>query len=314
MPGGLSRSNRACRGQNATVLAAAVASAQWGVIGLQQLLDCGVSADAADRWRRAGRLHTVHRGIYALGHPTIPIEGRLVAALLHAGPEAVLSHHSAAWWWRLLDREPTVIDVSAPGRRSSLEGVRVHHPRVIDGTRSRRLPVTTVPRTLLDLASRSSTDQIRRALAQADYHRLLVVEEAVAVCGPGRLGAARLRAALERHEPRIAVTRSELERRFLNECEAAGIALPEVNAVVEGWTVDALWRRERIVVELDGRDNHSSPGQIERDRRKELQLRAAGYVVVRYTWAQVTLETQVVMADLRAILSSAGPWAGRGSR
>ena len=314
MPGGLSRSNRACRGQNATVRAAAVASAQWGVIGLQQLRDCGVNADAADRWRRDGRLHTVHRGIYALGHPTIPIEGRLVAALLHAGPEAVLSHHSAAWWWRLLDREPTVIDVSAPGRRSSLDGVRVHHPRVIDGTRSRRLPVTTVPRTLLDLASTSSTDQIRRALAQADYHRLLVVEEVAAVCGPGRLGAGRLRAALERHEPRIALTRSELERRFLNECEAAGIALPEVNAVVEGWTVDALWRRERVVVELDGRDNHSSPGQIERDRRKELQLRAAGYVVVRYTWAQVTLETQVVMADLRAILSSAGPWAGRGSR
>ena len=94
MPGGLSRSNRACRGQNATVRAAAVASAQWGVIGLQQLRDCGVNASAADRWRRDGRLHTVHRGIYALGHPTIPIEGRLVAALLHAGPEAVLSHHS----------------------------------------------------------------------------------------------------------------------------------------------------------------------------------------------------------------------------
>ena len=110
------------------------------------------------------------------------------------------------------------------------------------------------------------------------------------------------------------MTRSELERRFLKECEAAGIALPEVNVVIEGWTVDALWRAERVVVELDGRDNHSSPGQIERDRRKELQLRAAGYVVVRYTWAQVALEPQVVMADLRAILSSAAPWAARGSR
>jgi very-short-patch-repair endonuclease len=314
MPGELSRSNRACRGRNASLRAVAVASAQWGVVSLQQLLDCGVSADTADRWRGNGRLHAIHRAVYALGHSSVPIEGRLVAALLHAGPEALLSHHAAAWWWGVVDREPAVIDVSAPGRCGSVDGVRVHHPRALEGTRARRLPVTTIPRTLLDLAATSSTNEVRRALAQADYHRLLVVDEVAAVCGRGRAGAARLRAALERHEPRIAMTRSELERRFLALCEAAGIRLPEVNAVVEGWTVDALWRRERVVVELDGRDNHSSPGQLERDRRKDLQLRAAGYVVVRYTWAQIIFEAPAVMADLRAILSSAVPWAGRGSR
>jgi hypothetical protein len=287
---------------------------QWGVISSRQLRDCGVDARTRDRWRAAGRLHTIHRGVYALGHSSVQIEGRLVAALLHGGAEAVLSHHTAAWWWRLLDPEPAVIDVSAPGRRRSLDGVRVHHPRMIEGTRSRRLPVTTVPRTLLDLASTSTTDQVRRALAQADYHRLLVRDDVLAVCGPGRVGATRLRAALERHEPRIALTRSELERRFLALCEAGGIPLPEVNAVVEGWTVDALWRGERVVVELDGRHNHSSPGQIERDRRKDLQLRAARYVVLRYTWAQVTFEAAAVTADVRATLSSAEPWGGRGSR
>jgi putative AbiEi antitoxin of type IV toxin-antitoxin system/uncharacterized protein DUF559 len=306
MPGGLSRFNHAWRGQNASVQAAEVARAQWGVISLQQLRDCGVHARTADRWRAAGRLHTIHRGVFALGHSSVPIEGRLVAALLHAGPEAVLSHHTAAWWWRLLDPKPAVIDVSAPGRRGSLDGVRVHHPRMIEATRSRRLPVTTVPRTLLDLASLSTTDQIRRALAQADYHRLLVRDDVVAACGPGRVGATRLRAALDRHEPRLAMTRSELERRLLAECEAAGIPLPEVNVVIEGWTVDAVWRRERVVVELDGRDNHSSPGQMERDRRKDLQLRAAGYVVLRYTWAQIIFEAPAVIADLRAALSSAG--------
>jgi hypothetical protein len=254
-------------------------------------------------------MHTIHRGVYALGHSSVPIEGRLVAALLHAGPGAVLSHGTAAWWWRLLEREPAVIDVSAPGRHGSIDGVRVHHPRLIEGTHSRRLPVTTVPRTLLDAAARSSMDEVRRMLAQADYHRLLVVDDVIAVCGSGRRGSSRLRAGLHRHEPRIAMTRSELERRFLKECEAAEIELPEVNAVVEGWTVDMLWRSERVIVELDGRDNHSSPGQIERDRRKELQLRAAGYVVVRYTWAQVALEPKVVMADLRAILSQPAKWA-----
>jgi very-short-patch-repair endonuclease len=90
--------------------------------------------------------------------------------------------------------------------------------------------------------------------------------------------------------------------------------MPEINAVVEGWTVDALWRRERVVVELDGADNHSSRGQIERDRRKDLQLRAAAYVVLRYTWAQVALEAPAVTSDVRAILNSAGRWAGPGSR
>ena len=314
MPGGLSRSGVTCRRRNATVRVVGVASAQWGVIGLQQLRDCGLSASAADRWRRDGRLHTIHRGVYALGHVAIPIEGRLTAALLHAGPGAVLSHRAAAWWWRLIEAEPTVIDVSAPGRRASVGGVRVHHPRVVHGTHSRRLPVTTVPQTLLDLASTSSTDEVRRALAQADYRRLLVVDDIAAVCGPGPHGSARLGAALERHEPRIALTRSELERRFLSLCEAAGIPLPEVNAQVEGWTVDALWRSERVIVELDGRGNHSTPGQIERDRRKELQLRAASYVVVRYTWVQVTSEGPAVTADVLAILSSAGRWAARGSR
>ena len=314
MPGELSRFGATPRPQNATVRAAEVASAQWGVISLRQLLDCGVAKSTTNRWRWEGRMYTIHDGVYALGHSSVPIEGRLVAALLHAGPGAVLSHRTAAWWWRLLEREPAVIDVSAPGRHGSIDGVRVHHPRLIEGTHSRRLPVTTVPRTLLDAAARSSMDEVRRMLAQADYHRLLVVDDVIAVCGPGRRGSSRLRAGLHRHEPRIAMTRSELERRFLKECEVAGIALPEVNAVVEGWTVDMLWRAERIVVELDGRDNHSSPGQMERDRRKDLQLRAAGYVVVRYTWAQLVFEAPAVMADLRAILSSAAPWAGRGSR
>src|SRR5205823_5327994 len=163
---------------------------------------------------------------YALGHPAIPIEGRLVAALLHGGAGALLSHQTAAWWWGLLDHEPIVIDVSALGRSGSVEGVRVHHPSTLPGARWRRLPLTTVP----------------RALAQAEYRRLLDIDRVLAVCGRGCHGAAQLRAALERHEPRIAMTRSELERRFLALCEAAGLLLPELNVVVEGWTVDALWR------------------------------------------------------------------------
>jgi hypothetical protein len=242
--------------------------------------------------------------VYALGHPAIPIEGLLVAALLHGGAGALLSHQTAAWWWGLMEHQPIVIDVSALGRCGSVKGVRVHHPSTLPGTRWRRLPLTTVPRTLLDVARTASLEQLRRALAQADYRRLLNIDQVLTVCRRGCHGAAQLRAALEQHEPRIAMTRSELERRFLALLEAAGLPLPEVNVVVAGWTVDALWRTERVIVELDGRDNHSSPGQLERDRRKELELRRAGYVVLRYTWAQVVFGWPAVLADLRATLSS----------
>jgi hypothetical protein len=100
----------------------------------------------------------IHRGVYALGHPWVPIEGRLVAALIHAGPDAVLSHATAAWWWRLVPDQPDVLDVSSLSRAGSVPNVRVHRPRTLDPTRHRRFPVTTVPRTLLDLAAYSSPD------------------------------------------------------------------------------------------------------------------------------------------------------------
>src|SRR5689334_20509204 len=144
MPEEASPSGATPRRQTATLQAAAVASAQWGVISLEQLRDCGVAESVANRWRWEGRMHTIHRGVYALGHSSVPIEGRLIAALLHAGPGAVLSHHTAAWSWQLLDEAPAVVEVSAAGRCGSVDGVRVHHPHVIEATRIRRLPVTTV--------------------------------------------------------------------------------------------------------------------------------------------------------------------------
>src|SRR5436309_6406350 len=114
-------SNRpAPRDDCATLRAAKVAGGQWGVIGHRQLLACGISKSTAARWRAAGRLHTVHPGVSAYGHPSIPIEGRLVAALLYAGDGSVLSHRTAAWWWGLIDERPSRIEVSRPARARSL--------------------------------------------------------------------------------------------------------------------------------------------------------------------------------------------------
>jgi hypothetical protein len=278
-------------------MAAAVAGAQWGAIGFRQLRDCGVSAEAVKWWLGTRRLHLIHPGVYAYGHPWLPVEGRMVAAILHAGDGAVLSHATAAWWWRLIDSEPTVIHVSTTGRSRSTEGVVVHHPRRVDATTHRRFPITTVARTLVDYASR--TRDVRQALAEAEYRRLLDIEEVLAACVPGRPGSRRLKRALARHQPKLALTRSDTERRFLDDiCPRAGVRTPDVNAPVSWMRIDMVWPELGLAVELDGYDGHHTPAQMERDRRRELHARRAGLTLIRYTWSQVTYEADLVVADL----------------
>ncbi|MBV9424181.1 MAG: DUF559 domain-containing protein [Solirubrobacterales bacterium] len=182
----------------------------------------------------------------------------------------------------------------------------VHHPRHLERTSHRRFPVTPIPRTLLDFASRASLTQVRRALAEADYRELLDLETIEAALGAGRPGSARLREALKSHQPRLARTRSRTERAFLALCESAGIPLPEINVKIGGWEVDALWRKERLAVELDGDRNHRTRAQTRRDRRKELFLRSIGFTAVRYAEDQVLDEGDSVLADVVARLAEAG--------
>lgn len=279
------------------------------MIGCRQLEACGVSKSRARRWRADGSLHVLFPTVFTLGHTSVPIEGLLTGALLYAGDGAVLSHATAAWWWGLIDHAPRRIEVSVPHRARSIDGVLVHQRRYLPSTRHRRFPITSVAQTVLDYAAGADLITVRRVLAQADYRRLLDPAAVEAVLGQGRPGSARLRQALERHQPHLARTRSWLEAVFVPLCEAAAIPLPEINVRVAGWTADALWRAEKVIVELDGYDNHSTRGQIERDRRKELALRAAGFLVIRYTWDQVVNQPQLVSADLAATLAARSRFA-----
>jgi hypothetical protein len=178
----------------------------------------------------------------------------------------------------------------------------------------RRLPVTTVGRTLLDLATLVAEEDLRRALAEAEYRGLLRLEEVSMLLGRGRPGSAALGRAIARHRPELALTLSVLEERFIALCEEHCIPPPRVNAKVCGLMVDALWPGERVVVELDGHAAHASPAAFERDRGRELRLRADGYVVLRYTWQQVTERSALVAADLTTTLrrrrGSGAPPAG----
>jgi hypothetical protein len=183
----------------------------------------------------------------------------------------------------MTEAEPTRIHITVGGRRSSLPEVRLHHSRRVDRASCRDLPVTTASRTLLDLAAMVTPRQLRRAVAEADYRGLLQPAELDSVLGKGRPGAAALRAALHRHLPQLAGTLSELEARFLELCQSAGFPLPEVNARVSRMRVDAVWRDQRLAVELDGGPAHGGVAAMKRDRQRELALRSSGFQVVRYT-------------------------------
>lgn len=299
----LKRFDHRSGGENASVRVGELAGRQWGVVSRRQLLDCGVSERARERWLDAGRLYRVHPGVYAVGHPAIPLEGRLVAALLHAGPGAALSHASALGWWRLNSDEQLIVHVSTLVRANSTRGVRVHHPRRLDAVLHRGLRVTTVARTLLDAASQLPFPRLRRVVAEAEYLRLLDPASIGAQLGRGRRGSSSLRRALALHNPLLAQTLSALEERFLALCEDHSLPLPEVNATVAGLMVDALWRAPGLVVELDGARSHASAAAMHRDRERDLALRAAGFDVLRYTWHQVTERPSAVAADLRRALA-----------
>jgi predicted transcriptional regulator of viral defense system len=276
-----------------------VAARQWGVVSTAQLRRLGHNRMAVSRLVERGYLHPLHPAVYAVGHSTLATEGRLVAALFHAGSGAALSHTTAAWWWRVMDVVPRVIHVATTHRPVSAKGVRYHRRETVIRTTERRLPVTPVPRTLLDLAATVESKTLRRALAEADHRNLLDAAAARRECGRGRRGSRALRHALFIHLPQLARTDSDLEVEFLLLVESAGLPMPEPNAYVEGVKVDALWRKPRLVVELDGHATHANPVANEEDRRRELILRRAGYRVVRYTWQQVTRSPSAVVSDLR---------------
>ena len=155
---------------------------------------------------------------------------------------------------------------------------------------------------MADMAVNSTRTDLRRALSEAEFRRLLDMEEAATGVRRGRTGAAALREGIRLHLPQLAHSRSVLEERFLALCEEHGLPLPEMNAEVCGLTVDALWRDQRVIVELDGHVAHGTPARAERDRGRELRLRAAGFVVLRYTWQQVTTTPAAVGADVARAL------------
>jgi very-short-patch-repair endonuclease len=287
---------------NAKVRVAAVAGRQFGRVRVDQI---DVTRTTIARWVQDGYLHPELPGVYAVGHAAGTTESKLAAAILYAGHGAALSHGTAAWWWGLLNHPPQMIHVSTPKRRKSRTGLCVHSRRDFDRVHRNGLPVTTVEQTLLDFAAGAERGLLRFAVAGADYAGLLDVAALDAVCRPGAAGSGRLRAALSVHRPELAQTRSDLERLLVELCEKHRLPLPQLNVYRHGWLVDAVWDEHRLIVELDGYKGHRTKAQLETDHRRDLELRCRGYVVLRYTWRQLTETPDAVALDIRRQLDRA---------
>jgi very-short-patch-repair endonuclease len=287
----------------------ALAARQWGVASRGQLLEAGLSPTAVRHRVRGGHLLRLHRGVYAVGHARLRREGSWLAAVLAVGPGAVLSHRDAAGLHDLRPANHARIDVTTTANRPDEPGIQVHRTRSLDAqdiTTLSGIPVTTVARTLVDLAYTVPYDHLAKAVREAERQRtfdLRNVQAALARTrgrrgpGHGALKAAIAEcAAFEQHH-----TRSPLEDAFLRLVRGNGLPLPSTNALVEGFQVDAVWRTQHVAVELDGWTDHQTRRAFEADRERDAVLMAAGWRVIRVTHRQLTERPDRVVHLLRRL-------------
>jgi very-short-patch-repair endonuclease len=294
----------------------ALAARQHGVVARRQLLAAGLTPKLVDG-RVGGALIALHPGVYAVGHARLVREGRWLAAVLASGPQAVLSHRSAAALHGLRPQNGGPIEVSTPAHRRRRAGSILLHARVgltpSDRTALGSVPVTTVARTLVDLAGVVPADQLLRALRRAEELRsfdLHAIEAALARTSgrPGR-GHAAMRAALAEARARATqLTRRELEERFLALVGRARLPQPRTNVwfPAHDFEVDALWREARVAVELDGWEHHRTRDAFHRDRAKANALTLEGWTVLRFTHDDVVRRPARTAAAIGTALAAAG--------
>jgi very-short-patch-repair endonuclease len=286
-------------------IVAEIAGRQHGVLAAGQLRRAGISDDAIRARVLAGRLHRIHRGVYAAGHSALSPEGRCFAAVLAVGGgpsgrgrsvfsywRAAVSHRSAASLWGLLPMMDGPVDVLSVGLggKAKRAGVSIHRSRLLlpaDVTLRWGIPITTPARTVSDLRRATSAGwpgavsakALRRAIRQANVLGLPIDTEG-------------------RRDP----TRSDLEQDFRDLCHRHRLLPPEVNVRVGQYLIDFLWREQRLIVETDSYLYHRGEVAFQDDRDRDLELRRLGYEVIRLSEKQVNEEPDRVATILAAIL------------
>jgi len=293
---------------------AEVAGRQHGVVSIRQLETLGFSRDAVVRATRAGLLHRLHTGVYAVGHTNLTQQGRCLAAVLACGPNAVLSHYSAAWVWGIHRGHPAPYEVTTPiPRRRKPPRVVVHYARhlaPVDRALQENIPVTSVPRVLLDLAAQDRYGRTRRFMERAEELGLLDVRAVHELLDrtKGHHGWGRLRRAAAFYAP-PPFTRSGFERRFYEAVLAAGMPRPSMNFNLAGYELDAYWPDHRFAVELDTFGTHGTREAFRRDRLRQEDLLLEGVAMTRVTDDRFDREPDAVLSRLRRLLAERAPGA-----
>ena len=288
---------------------ARLAARQHAVVSRRQLLAIGFSKDEVWHRVKVGRLHPIHAGVYAVGHPLLFPHSRYMAAVLACGAGAVTSHRASAGLLGLRSAPTGDVEVTIlrNGGRRGCPGITVHVTHSLDSSEvgvCKGIPCTSPARTLVDLAAVLGRRHLRRALERSLELRLfdrILVDAALQRAG-GRRGTGVLRELLAGLPDEPAPVRTELERRFLELVREEDLPMPVVNAHVGSHQVDFHWPDRRLVVETDGRATHDTAHQFEQDRWRDLELALAGWHVVRVGWRQVVHEPGRVAVLLRARL------------
>ena len=285
---------------NGWKIIAQVAGRQHGVVSSMQLAEAGFDKDAIARAVSTGRLHRLHRSVYAVGHIPTTKHSRWMAAVLACGPGAVLSHRSAATLWRIREAETARAEVTIPpgsGRRRPTILIHRATLRPDDVTTHERIPVTTPERTLIDLTTQIDDDELDRALREATFRRRLSLPSLLSALDhkPNR----RVRRAIAGY----AETRSRLEDDFLRLLDRHGIPRPERQYPIDGHRVDFCWPEQRVVVETDGWEGHGTRLAFQLDRTQTNALQLSGYIVIRLTATDVRRRRRHTVDIIRRALA-----------
>jgi very-short-patch-repair endonuclease len=299
-----------------------LARRQHGVVSTRQLKTLGYGRNSASKANGVGRVHRIHRGVYRVGYRRLTWEGRCMAAVLAAAPNpaarghapVVASYYAAAWLWDLLRYRPETVHVTVPSWRPARPAFVVHVADLAERDRGVRegIPVTSLTRTLLDLAAELRPERLASALQRAEERKLLDLGPLDELLGrvPHHPGATALRGALDIYRPPTSFTRSDLEKRFLALVLEAGLPRPRTNFVVGSHELDACWPERRFAVELDVYETHGSRRSFEEDRVRGEDLLLAGIAMVRITGPRLEREPRVVLARLARLLAERAPAAG----
>jgi hypothetical protein len=275
-----------------------LAARQYGIVTRDQLTELGYTDRMVDHALQTGRLQAWHRNVFAVGHGGLSPHGLCMAAVMFRGEGALISYQSAVWLWGLERRLEIPVNVSVRWRGHSQDAIGLHHCPALRGedlSKTEGLPVTAVPRTLLDYASTAKQYRLEAAIDRADRLDLLdpAAIDRITDEVRGHRGRRRLQGAIEIYRE-TGFTRSGGEKKMLAALADAGIPRPAVNLFIEGYELDFYWERERFAVELDSWEHHRSRRSFEADRKRQEELAMAGIEIIRMTGTRLKHEPHQV--------------------